>query len=91
MDRNRIADLEAQKWSTHPKTRFPDRLQSPSIDSRIRPATILRHPLDIYLASDNASLQYDVPELKTLALNKIRDELSKCDIVEESFSRFTSK
>jgi hypothetical protein len=36
-------------------------------------------------------LQYDFPTLKTLALNHIRGELGKCDIVEESFSRFASK
>ena len=37
------------------------------------------------------SLQYDVPALKTLALNRIRGELAKCDIVEEAFSRFASR
>jgi hypothetical protein len=41
--------------------------------------------------SDMFSLQYDIPALKTLALNHIRSELGKCDIVEESFSRFASK
>ena len=35
--------------------------------------------------------QFDVPALKTLALNHIRGELTKCDIVEETFSRFTSQ
>lgn len=42
-------------------------------------------------APDEGSLQYDVPELKTLALNRIRGGLGKCDIVEESFSIFTSR
>ena len=37
------------------------------------------------------SLQYDAPALKTLALNQIRSELAKCDIVEEVFSRFASR
>ena len=41
--------------------------------------------------SDRIPLQYDVPALKNLALNRIRGELTKCDIVEESFSRFASK
>jgi hypothetical protein len=36
-------------------------------------------------------IQYDVPALKALALNQIRSELGKCDIVEESFSRFSSR
>ena len=40
------------------------------------------------MTSDKPSLQYDVPALKTLALDHIRGELSKCDIVEEAFSRF---
>ena len=35
--------------------------------------------------------QYNVPALKTLALNQIRSELEKCDIVEESFSKFASR
>ena len=43
------------------------------------------------LASDELSQQYDVPALKTLALNHIRSELGKCDIAEEAFSRFASR
>ncbi|KAF9641806.1 hypothetical protein BDM02DRAFT_3203210, partial [Thelephora ganbajun] len=34
---------------------------------------------------------YDIPALKTLALNHIRGELGECDIVEESSSRFASQ
>ena len=41
--------------------------------------------------SDKLSLQYGVPALKTLALNHIRTGLKNCDIVEESFSKFTSR
>ena len=37
------------------------------------------------------SPQYDVPALKTLALNHMRGELGNCDIVEESFGRFASR
>jgi len=44
-------------------------------------------PKSIYRLAD----KYDVPVLKALALNHIRSELGKCDIVEESFSRFTSR
>ncbi|KAF9785433.1 hypothetical protein BJ322DRAFT_830356 [Thelephora terrestris] len=44
-------------------------------------------PKSIYRLAD----KYDVPALKALALDRIRGELSKCDIVEESFSRFTSQ
>ena len=47
----------------------------------------------MYLISPTSvkpSLQYDIAALKTLALNWIRGELKKCDIVEESFSRFAS-
>ena len=44
-----------------------------------------------YSVSDKLPLQYDAPVLKNLALNHIRGELAKCDIVEESFSRFTSQ
>ena len=36
------------------------------------------------------SLQYDVPELKELALRQIRQDLSKCDITEEALSKYTS-
>ena len=35
--------------------------------------------------------QYDIPALKSLALNHIRRQLAKCDIVEESFTRFASR
>ena len=36
------------------------------------------------------SLQYDIPELKELALRRIRQDLSKCNITEEVFSKYTS-
>ena len=49
-------------------------------------ATLAERP-----TSDIFSLQYDVPALKALALNHIRSGLEKCDIVEESFSRFASQ
>ncbi|KAF9777254.1 hypothetical protein BJ322DRAFT_731459 [Thelephora terrestris] len=49
----------------------------PSEDKVPRPS-----PKSIYRLAD----KYDVPALRTLALNQIRGELSKCDIVEESFS-----
>ena len=45
----------------------------------------------MHLESYNPLLQYDVPALKTLALNCIRGELAKCDIVEEAFSKFASR
>ena len=35
-------------------------------------------------------MQYDIPELKELALAKIQQDLSKCNIVEEVFSKYTS-
>ncbi|KAF9785425.1 hypothetical protein BJ322DRAFT_829340 [Thelephora terrestris] len=44
-------------------------------------------PKSIYRLAD----KYDVPALKALALNRIRSELEKCDIVEESFSKFASR
>jgi len=44
-----------------------------------------------HLGSYRPSSQYDVPTLKTLALNHIRSELTKCDIVEEAFGRFASR
>ena len=44
-----------------------------------------------HLISDKPSLQYDIPALKILALNHMRSELAKCNIVEEAFSRFTSR
>ena len=45
----------------------------------------------IHTFSDNPSLQYGVSALKTLALNRICGELGKCDIIEESFSKFASE
>ena len=35
--------------------------------------------------------QYDVPALKTLALNHIRNQLTQCDIVGETFGGFASR
>ena len=67
---------------------FPDRLQSPFTDSQTRSVPNLGNAL---VMSDRPSLQYDVPALKALALNYIRGELAKCDIVEEAFSRFASQ
>ncbi|KAF9785437.1 hypothetical protein BJ322DRAFT_830823 [Thelephora terrestris] len=57
-------------------------IANPSEDKVPRPS-----PKSIYRLAD----KYDVPALRTLALNQIRGELSKCDIVEESFSRFASQ
>ena len=44
-----------------------------------------------YSTSDNFLPQCDIPRLKALALDRIRDELGKCDIVEETFSIFASR
>ena len=35
--------------------------------------------------------QYDIPELKELALRRIRQDLSTCNITEEVFSEYTSR
>jgi len=75
-------------------------IATPSDDNVPRPS-----PKSIYRLADKVctrpsqpppafhilSSQYDVPALKTLALNHIRGELTKCDIVEEAFGRFTSQ
>ena len=84
-----IAALEIQKSLTHPNTRSL-RLQSPSIDLRTRLVPVLRD-VPTHLVSDRVSLQYDVPALKSLALDRINGELSRCNIIEESFSRFASQ
>ena len=90
MGRKKTVDYEVQNWSTPLMTRFLDRPRSPSTGSHIR--SVLVFTIDsAHLASDDGPLQYDVPELRTLALNHIRGELAKCDIVEESFSRFASE
>jgi len=52
---------------------------------------ILTSSLRDALPFDKPLLQYDVPALKALALDRIRSELAKCDIVEEAFSRFASR
>jgi len=44
-----------------------------------------------YPISDKPSPQYDVPALRTLALDHIRAGVANCDIVEETFSRFASQ
>ncbi|KAF9645618.1 hypothetical protein BDM02DRAFT_3271586 [Thelephora ganbajun] len=44
-------------------------------------------PKSIYRLAD----KYDLPLLKRLALDNIRDGLKQCDTVEEVFSRFSSK
>lgn len=47
--------------------------------------------IEIHPVSNKSLPQYDISKLKALALNNIRSKLWKCDIVEESFSRFASK
>ncbi|KAF9778322.1 hypothetical protein BJ322DRAFT_493551 [Thelephora terrestris] len=44
-------------------------------------------PKSIYRLAD----KYDTPALKDLALNHIRCEIKNCDILEETFSEFTSR
>lgn len=49
-------------------------------------------PFDISWAALTIQLrQYDIPDLKSLALSRIREELERRDIVKETFSSFTSK
>ncbi|KAF9793463.1 hypothetical protein BJ322DRAFT_130553 [Thelephora terrestris] len=43
-------------------------------------------PKSIYRLAD----RYDIPELKKLALEQIRQDLSKCNIIEEALSKYTS-
>ena len=76
---NRIDNPPEAKVSSSPKSiyRFADK-------------ACTRDPL-VTSGPDTVSLQYNVPALKTLALDRIRGELSKCDIIEEAFSRFASK
>ena len=45
----------------------------------------------VQLTSNGLLMQYNIPSLETLALDHIRGELAKCDIVEESFSIFASQ
>ena len=82
-ERNRIDNPPEAKVSSSPKSiyRFADKACS-----RDALVTHSLHP-----GPDKVSLQYNVPALKTLALNRIRDELPKCDIIEEAFGRFASK
>jgi len=69
-----------------------DNVPRPSPKSIYRLADkVCAHPLHPPPASHTLSPQYDVPALKTLALNHIRGELTKCDIVEQTFCRFTSQ
>ena len=65
-----------------------DRPRSPFTDSRIKFVLGLHNTLTI---SYKLSPQYDVPALKTLALDHIRGEVGKYDVVEETFSRFASQ
>ena len=55
------------------------------------PVRNTRHLTTFCRTADNVLPQCDIPRLKTLALDRIRDELGKCDIVEETFSGFSSR
>lgn len=44
-------------------------------------------PKSVYRLAD----KYEIPGLKKLALEQIKRDISKCDIVEEAFSKFTSR
>ena len=90
MGQKRTAGRGALKLSPCPMKTFPDHPQSPFTGSRTKYVPGLRDVLE-EPASDKLSPQYDVPALKALALNHIRSELAKCDIVHEAFSRFASR
>ena len=69
----------------------PDRVPRPSPKSIYRLADKVCSPRSI--VNDfpfNLVAQYDVPALKSLALNKIKEGLGQCDPVRETFSRFAS-
>ena len=68
--------------------RSPGRPQSPFTAS---PTKFVSGLLNLPEAFDKFAPQYDVSVLKALALDRIRCELGKCDIVQESFSRFANK
>ena len=90
MDQKRTADLAVQRSSRPVMTRFPGHLQNPFTDSHTRFVPGLRNISGASI-SYKLSPQYDIPTLKTLALDHIRGELAKCDIVEEAFSGFASR
>jgi hypothetical protein len=64
------------------------RPQSPFIGLRIKSVLVIqsKHPFP-----DEASIQYDIPTLRALALEGIRSGLDDCDIIEELFSAFASQ
>ncbi|KAF9785408.1 hypothetical protein BJ322DRAFT_828220 [Thelephora terrestris] len=63
------------------------RLRSTEIVHRYHYEVPRPSPKSIYRLAD----KYDVPALKALAFNHIRSQLTKCDIVGETFSRFASR
>lgn len=80
--------------STEIVTPSDDKVPRPSPKSIYRLADkVCTSPLYPSQAPYALSPQYDVPALKILALDHIRSELTKtkCDIVEEAFSTFTSQ
>lgn len=90
MGQNRTADREVRKLSTTMKIKSPDRLRNLCTDLQIRSTLAFRLNSGRCLLQ-KTSPQYDVPELKTLALNCIRGGLAICNIVEDTFCRFVSQ
>ena len=76
-----LTSFRAQKF------RCLDRRQSQSTDSQTRCVTLFVSSM----ALGSRSSQYDVPLLKQLALDKMKSGLERCDIVEQLFSKFSSK
>lgn len=85
-----IGDPETEESPHSLITRSLDHPRNLSTDSQTRFVPGLPNPLR-GIVNDKLSQQYDVPTLKSLALNHIRGELRRCNIVEETFSRFTSR
>ena len=71
--------------------RFHDHPLNQSTDLLIRCVCQAYKATLITLSALPLWAQYDVPTLKNLAFDHIRNELKKCDIVEETFSEFTPR
>lgn len=70
----------------------PDCVPRPSPKSIYRLADKVSFPaFHCKVSPHNLITQYDVPALKSLAFDKIKEGLEQCDPVRETFSRFTSQ
>ena len=88
-DPKQIASPGVLRSSGHRGGTYLSRHQNRSTGSQTRFQTFI--PSIVVIVDRDNFVQYDLPKLKSLALDHIQKNIQGCDIVRETFSVFTSR